>query len=681
MARVLVTEDTKSYDELAKAFHYRLCLKRPIHPYIHLNMWYTMDLMLVSELGLYKKIDMDKVEGYSLGCEVLDIRSGSENNDFCVEVRPLSEEACEWSELTNIQWPGIHGGKGGLEFRVVPKKLSTNDDFCDPQCNNWRYLHIFPIAEMVKSDGHDKNFFQSIDRIEHYKIVPLLVGPIEIGHCYQHHSSCAHHQEPLNDLGDEAEFTDDSLSSSSPDSYSSNSSSPSPLPDSPQSDNDYSAPPTTVSRQHSWITDTYLVNNYRAFSLPYKKTLLIREVWDGRVSGKVWDSAFIVLQFMKEGFMKDRSFLFGKRILDLSTGTGLIGLYLASFCSVMAQQEATTKAPKTNIVLTDLQQAIKLINKNRLLNKYLINEARVSTEVITLEWGKISKARRLGTFDIVLASDVVYEPELFDVLIGTLSAVCTPNHTKIYLGYKRRALSAEEEGQFFKKLGRKFKVSLVGGADEQKSTHSRSRSSSRTLETEYLYKILVVGDPATGKTSNTRIMHTKSTMSSEKVAETKGVYNSTIIPEEQEVIQRSSGCTSRLRHITTINVRVCYKLEEDLDEKIALPDVLDGDPIPVVLLANKCDLVTEEHAREAESVLNKFCEQPERTKVFSLIVHSVDSANGGLIDGVFFEKRLSYTSANIEEAGIALASEILERQKQRRGTGTPSTKYNRREDY
>ena len=62
--------------------------------------------------------------------------------------------------------------------------------------------------------------------------------------------------------------------------------------------------------------------------------------------------------------------------------------------------------------------------------------------------------------------------ELFDVLIGTLCAVCTSNHTKIYLGYKRRALSVEEEGRFFKKLARKFKVSLVDGVatttDEQK---------------------------------------------------------------------------------------------------------------------------------------------------------------------------------------------------------------------
>ncbi|CAG8525442.1 3646_t:CDS:2 [Paraglomus brasilianum] len=461
----LVVEDNKSYHELAKTFHYRLCLKRPIHPYIHLNMWYTMDLMLVSEIGLYKKGDMDKVEGYSLDCEVLNIRSGNDNNDFCVEVRPLSEEACEWSELTNIQWPGIHGGKGGLEFRVVSKKLTTNDDFYNRQCNNWRYLHIYPVAEMVRNDGHGKDSFESINRIEHCKIVPLLVGPIEIGHCYQHHSSCAHHQEPLDDLGDEANFTDDSLSNSSPDSHSPNSSSPSsPSPDSPQFDSPTSSSgSTSASSQRSWITDTYLINNYRAFSLPHKKTFLIQEVWDGRVSGKVWDSAFIVLQFMKDSFMKDRSFLFGKRILDLSTGTGLIGLYLAAFCSVMAQHETTAKVPKTNFVLTDLQHALKLINKNRLLNKYLINEAKVSTEVVMLEWGRVNKAKKLGTFDIVLASDVVYEPELFDVLIGTLCAVCTSNHTKIYLGYKRRALSVEEEGRFFKKLARKFKVSLVDG--------------------------------------------------------------------------------------------------------------------------------------------------------------------------------------------------------------------------
>jgi hypothetical protein len=410
----LANEDNKSYHELAKTYHYRLCLKRPIHPYIHLNMWYTIDLTLVSEIGIYKEEEMDKVKGYSLACEILDIRSESSSHDnFSVEVRPLSEEACKWSELTNVKWPGIQGSKGGLGFRVVSKKLTNNSDFCNRQRDNLRYLHIYPIAEMVKNDKGDRDSFESRGRIKNYRIVPLLVGPIDIGHCYQHQSSCAHHQDPLDELGDECNFTDDSSSNSSPDSCSSSSSSSSPSTDSLQFNyDDLTIYPVTISpsSKHSWISDTYLINNYRAFPLPCKKTFVIEELWDGRVSGKVWDSAFIILHYMKDRFTKDQSSLLGKRILDLSTGTGLIGLYLAAFCSLMTQKNAVKKYQKTNIILTDLQHAINLIKRNRSLNQYLIQDTKVSTEITMLEWGNVKKAKKLGLVDIVLASDVVYEP-------------------------------------------------------------------------------------------------------------------------------------------------------------------------------------------------------------------------------------------------------------------------------
>src|SRR6185312_6534269 len=92
------------------------------------------------------------------------------------------------------------------------------------------------------------------------------------------------------------------------------------------------------------------------------------------------------------------------------TGTGFVGLYLAALCGVMSNGKAVKEMKQTTVLLTDLEPAIDLIEKNQSLNHYLFKDVKVSTEIEVLSWGDVSKTRRLGPFDIVLASDVIYEP-------------------------------------------------------------------------------------------------------------------------------------------------------------------------------------------------------------------------------------------------------------------------------
>ncbi|CAG8569200.1 10886_t:CDS:2 [Paraglomus brasilianum] len=446
---------------------YRLCLKRPIYPCIHLNMWYTMDLMLVSEMGLFKKEDMKGIEGFTLSCKILNIGPEDYFNQLDVEVRSLCEEACEWSGLTNIEWAGICGDKGGLEFRVVAKNSVGDNELCS---HHRRYLHVYPSAEVVHNPGSggDPAEYTQRDIVDH-RLVSLVIGPIELGQCYKYPSSCIHHQMFSNGFRDDATCIDDSLFNSSLECSSSRSS-PSSFYSSPSPESLVSI--STISNQSSWTSETYLVNNHRAFSLPHNKTLVIQELWDAGIPGKVWDSAFIVAQYMGDCFLKNESVLFGKRILDLSTGTGFVGLYLAALCGVMSNGKAVKEMKQTTVLLTDLEPAIDLIEKNQSLNHYLFKDVKVSTEIEVLSWGDVSKTRRLGPFDIVLASDVIYEPELFDALIQTFVTVCTPNQTHVYVGYKRRGLSPQEEEEFFLKLAEEFKVTVVEGigkaAEEQK---------------------------------------------------------------------------------------------------------------------------------------------------------------------------------------------------------------------
>ncbi|CAG8444849.1 2567_t:CDS:2 [Funneliformis caledonium] len=495
----LIDRDAGCLDEIAKKFHYRLLLRRPLHPNIHVNMWYTLDLMFVSEVGLFRKEDLYGVQGYALGCKLLEIgniNEGSEKEKFEVQVRPMSVESREWSDCADADWAGVqNGGKGGLEFRIVKsiKHVESNgcNEFNKFNCSSgesnilsksegsngnssdklWRkdsssktslkqlYLYVYPIQEVinrsdevlnydikddsVKDDNTMNGNNKGLNRCVHENyLVPLSIGPIRLVTCEAYSSSCVHHLPPSGSN----ENNDDAI----------------------QSNNlswDSKQRTTLVSlcKKSPWNIDDYLVDSYRGFVLPNGKYLIIKELWDAGIPGKVWDSAFIIVQMIKDMIFKDQNFFTGKRILDLSAGTGFVGLYLAAFLS-SGRPEETMNNSTTNIIITDLEHALKLIRGNLALNQYILDSCnKVKIDVKVLQWGDMPSIRKLEILDYVFASDVVYEPESFDTLIQTFIAVCTPGRTKIYLGYKRRGLNKDEEGRFFDKLKTVFQMTAVQG--------------------------------------------------------------------------------------------------------------------------------------------------------------------------------------------------------------------------
>ncbi|CAG8671615.1 3158_t:CDS:2, partial [Acaulospora morrowiae] len=439
----LIDNDASAFGELTKKFHYRLLLRRPVHPHVHVNMWYTMDLMFSSEMGLFKKEDMQGIKGYALEIKLLNMDGDDQKVNLKVEVRPMSVESCEWSGLDVTEWAGVQaGGKGGLEFRVVnvdSKALSSS-------LGQKRFLYIYPNMKMV--DQENGFTHGGCDGNEHeLSLVPLVVGPIHIVNCNSHFTSCINHK-----LANGNNYL------SIPD------------PTSPDDDSTlqgfkfHSSQETSRKTKCSWGMDNYLVHNYRAFILPNEKYLLIKELWDVGIPGKVWDSAFIVVQMFKDRIFQDPRIFRGKRILDLSTGTGFAGLYLASLVASLSRSGNEEHKFKTSVILTDLEHALNLIRANYTLNKKLLeSKDEVIIEIKSLKWGDRSKAKNLGVIDYVIASDVVYEPDLFDSLIQTFVTVCTPGRTKIYLGYKRRGLTVVEEKKFFAKLQKKFKMSSLQG--------------------------------------------------------------------------------------------------------------------------------------------------------------------------------------------------------------------------
>ncbi|KAF0441545.1 putative methyltransferase-domain-containing protein [Gigaspora margarita] len=510
----LIDDDSSAYSDLAKKFHYRLLLRRPLHPNIHLNMWYTMDLMFVSEMGLFKREDMYGVEGYSLEIKMLEIGNGDALDEFEIQVRPMSPEACEWSGLTSTDWAGVQSnGKGGLEFRIVPANSNNRSDANNMfvskgrnkknnlHSNNLRkrFLYVYPKTKIISVNNSNNHYYdddsnnmfinesKTINRtchVDEHLLVPLAIGPINLVDCHRHSDSCANHhtasgiacipadsQTVVSTNDPKFQISSSSLLSSSH-SWSTSSECPS------------------QSSKCLWSTDEYIIHSYRAFFLPNGKHLIIKELWDVGIPGKVWDSAFVMVKMIREKILKDRKLLDGKKILDLSTGTGFVGLYLAAFMTSL-KKRGIKNGVKTHVILTDLEHALNLIRDNYSLNEHVLKVANnLSIEIKSLKWGDSSKARQLGVIDYVLASDVVYEPDLFDYLIQTLVTVCTPGHTKIFLGYKRRGLTKEEERSFFSKLQSRFTMSLLPDLDNAEDEgqiyiYELSRVATQTFSLNY----------------------------------------------------------------------------------------------------------------------------------------------------------------------------------------------------
>ncbi|CAG8504172.1 9587_t:CDS:2 [Ambispora gerdemannii] len=433
----LIDRVTKNFNDLTQIFQYRLLLRMPIHSSMHLDRWYSLDLMCVSEMGLFKRTDMEGIEGYKLGCKILEIGK-RETSKYEVKVRAMSQVSCEWSDVVATEWAGVQSnGKGGLEIKLT--RMNDNDSTSkvhrpdnattvnngrrnrkSTKKNSFLYLHIFPILEMISDSRGNKLANNNHQHL--HRLVPLVIGPIKVTTCESQPSSCGYHYAVTQ-----------------------------------------STKSTTVSACHS---NSY-TSNWSTFELAHGKNLLIKELWDFGIPGKVWDSAFIIAGLFKNKILQDPRALLGKSILDLSTGTGFLGLYLAALLAVVNNNIVNSNKQKgARVILTDLEDALKLVRVNHSLNQYLFkNDQNVSIKVDTLKWGDSNKAKKL---------------ELFDKLIQTFVDLCVPGRTKMYLGYKRRGLSIEQELEFFSKLNSKFNMKILeGGGNLENETQVRIYELSR----------------------------------------------------------------------------------------------------------------------------------------------------------------------------------------------------------
>ncbi|KAI8642481.1 putative methyltransferase-domain-containing protein [Parasitella parasitica] len=221
-------------------------------------------------------------------------------------------------------------------------------------------------------------------------------------------------------------------------------------------------PSIHASNNNSWKEPSTSNAIFHGYQLQDSSFLVIREDWDLGTPGKMWDSALVLSQLMTDKINLDPDYFRGGRFIDLSAGTGCLGLLIAALYKNIYRDH---KHNMPLITLTDLPEALDLINQNR-----SYNHLEGYTSVKPLEWGNYHDAQSLlveGPIQTVIASDVLYRPSTFSSLVSTLVWLSDENkgQIEIYVGYKRRGLALHDETKFFDLCAESFEIITLSGAE------------------------------------------------------------------------------------------------------------------------------------------------------------------------------------------------------------------------
>ncbi|KAJ1971028.1 hypothetical protein H4R35_005510 [Dimargaris xerosporica] len=163
-----------------------------------------------------------------------------------------------------------------------------------------------------------------------------------------------------------------------------------------------------------------------------------------------------------------------------------------------------------------------------------------------------------------------------------------------------------------------------------RASSRESDTSTRTI-TQYMFKILVVGDAGAGKTSIIKryveddfANNYKTTIGVDFAIKPMAWDEDTIVRLQLWDIagQERYSSLTRVYYKEAIGALVVYdvtnpgsfeavqKWKQDLDAKVILPDTMGGGPIPAVLLANKCDLASHSNYAPPQSLdaLDTLCQ-------------------------------------------------------------------------
>ncbi|XP_063152586.1 histone-arginine methyltransferase METTL23 [Candoia aspera] len=159
--------------------------------------------------------------------------------------------------------------------------------------------------------------------------------------------------------------------------------------------------------------------------------VLIPEVLDPQYGMYVWPCAVVLAQYI----WFHRRLVCGKRILEIGAGVSLPGI-VAAKCGAQVILSDNAESPQC---LNNCQRSCQINNLSGVC-------------VIGLTWGHISPCLlMLAPVDLILASDVFFEPEDFENIISTVHYLMEKNpHAQFWTTYQVRSANWSIEGLLYK---------------------------------------------------------------------------------------------------------------------------------------------------------------------------------------------------------------------------------------